>query len=64
MSVSKPKKSKGKKNKAQSQSPAGSPVEETPAANGVSEEKKEVAEPKRSLADMIKATPQPQKVRQ
>ncbi|KAF1774047.1 hypothetical protein GQ600_21213 [Phytophthora cactorum] len=58
VSVSKPKKSKSKKNKAvtntQPQSPAGSPVEEVPAANGLSEEKEEVAEPKRSLADMIK----------
>ncbi|KAG3009812.1 hypothetical protein PC128_g7519 [Phytophthora cactorum] len=65
VSVSKPKKSKSKKNKAvtntQPQSPAGSPVEEVPAANGLSEEKEEVAEPKRSLADMIKTTSQQQK---
>ncbi|KAE9040342.1 hypothetical protein PR003_g5021 [Phytophthora rubi] len=58
VSVSKPKKSKGKKKKA-----PGSPVEEVqPSANGASEEKTpEVSVPKPSLADMIKAAPQPQK---
>ncbi|KUG01003.1 hypothetical protein AM587_10015966 [Phytophthora nicotianae] len=65
VSVSKPKKSKSKKNKAatnaQSQSPPGSPVEEVPAVISVSEEKEEMAEPKRSMADMIKAAPQPHK---
>lgn len=66
VSVSKPKKSKGKKKAGAgaAQTPPGSPVEEMqPVA---SEEKvPEVAEPKRSLADMIKAAPPPQqKVRQ
>ncbi|KAL3657294.1 hypothetical protein V7S43_017802 [Phytophthora oleae] len=57
--VSKPKKGKNKKNKAtnnaQPQSPSGSPVEDAPPTD----EKQEVAEPKRSMADMIK---QPQKI--
>ncbi|KAG7386292.1 hypothetical protein PHYPSEUDO_000420 [Phytophthora pseudosyringae] len=65
VSVSKPKKSKSKKGKAaanaQLQSPAGSPVEDAPAANGGSQETQEAVEPKRSLADLIKAAPQPQK---
>jgi hypothetical protein len=61
VSVSKPKKSKGKK-KSTSAS-AGSPVEETAVATEVSEAKPQVEEPKRSLADMIKATPPPPQVR-
>ncbi|OWZ21102.1 hypothetical protein PHMEG_0004397 [Phytophthora megakarya] len=57
VSASKPKKSKKKKSttNSQAQSPAGSPVEEAPTATSVEE-------PKRSLADMIKTTPQPQKM--
>ncbi|GMF15775.1 unnamed protein product [Phytophthora fragariaefolia] len=69
VSVSKPKKSKGKKKAgAAAQSPPGTPVEEPAPANGVSEEETSVVAapevPKRSLADMIKAAPQPQKVSQ
>ncbi|KAG6606588.1 Vesicle transport protein [Phytophthora cinnamomi] len=65
VSVSKPKKSKGKKKAGTAaQTPPGSPVEEVqPLANGCGEEKEpEIAEPKLSLADRIKAAPaQPQK---
>ncbi|KAF4323000.1 hypothetical protein BBO99_00003376 [Phytophthora kernoviae] len=53
----KPKKTKGKKNKTvnSSQSPAGSPAEETSVADAKREEKQsEVMEPKRALADVIK----------
>eukprot|EP00644_Phytophthora_capsici_P002063 jgi/Phyca11/556164/estExt2_Genewise1Plus.C_PHYCAscaffold_840077 len=63
VSVSKPKKSKNKKNKAannaQPQSPTGSPTEDAQPTDTASNEKQEVAEPKRSMADMIK---QPQKI--
>ncbi|KAL4114366.1 hypothetical protein PRIC2_014688 [Phytophthora ramorum] len=51
-----PKKTKGKKNKTPS--PAGSPAEEV--EDHVREQKAEAVEPKRTLADLMKAAPQQQ----